>query len=44
MADQLDMSISGTYKVIDRVKSKLGVKTPADLIFAGIQYGVTVAS
>ena len=44
IADQLGMSISGTYKVIERVKTKLGVKSPADLIFAGIQYGVTPTS
>ena len=44
IADQLGMSSSGTYKMIDRVKAKLGVKTPADLIFAGIQYGVTLGA
>lgn len=43
MADRLGMSISGTYKVIERVKTKLGVKTPADLVFAGIQYGISPA-
>ena len=40
ISTRLGVSLSGTYKMIDRVKAKIGAKTPADLIFSGIQHGV----
>ena len=40
ISKQLGMSLSGTYKMIDRIKAKTGAKTPADLIFSGIQHGI----
>ena len=43
IAKEFNISLSGAYKIIDRIKAKLGARTPADLIFAGMQYGITIA-
>ena len=40
ISKRLSMSLSGTYKMLDRIKAKTGAKTPADLIFSGIQHGI----
>lgn len=42
IARETGLSLSGVYKAIHRIKTKLGARSSADLLFAGIRLGVTV--